>query len=411
MNRHIKKKQPRVPQEMKRPPSENRLMGAEGFTLVELLVALAISIFVIAGTTALFAQLFTQFKQESRVTQTDIGSAAGLEYLRKDIQSAGYGLPWDLNGAGYNEYAGADPNALSANDNGNAPRAVAPVNNAGQFGSDYLVIKSLSVPINDPAAGKSITLPSTGPTPFNSANAVPDPNPAGADWVIVLRYQLDSNNRLVPTLVTGGGAISIKYGMVNGSSFEPTDPKQTYMIYDVASKNVPATGLSMPFSRADYFITPNSGIIPASGCPAPPPVAVPSRCAPNTGELVKAVLRQDNGCFDYYPILDCVADMQVTFQLASPGNSIVDAGVVAGYSAVQIRQPVGGVGGIRGIRVYILAQEGQKDPSYTFPAAQDPIQVGDPGIGDLHQIASNNQQNYRWKIYTIVEKPFNLGAQ
>ncbi len=375
---------------------------AGGFTMIELLVALAISMFVIAGTTTLFAQLFSQYKRESRVAQTDIGSALGLDYLRKDIQSAGYGLPWDVSGLAYNEYVGGDSNAAAANDAGNPPRAVVALNNAGQFNSDYLVIKSVSVPVNNMGAGKTEMLQSTGPRTWVDPSG--NETPAAGDWVIVL----SSDN----TLVLGGGQFSTQFN--NLGNFEPTDPSQVYMVYDVATPTpgdpLP-TGPSMPFNRADYFITPHSGNIPASGtCPAAS-IQVPARCNANTGELVKAVLNQTSGCFDYYPIVDCAADMQVTFELA--GGGIIDAGAeqAQGLTAAQIRQQTGGVGGIEEIRVFVLAQEGQMDPNYTFPAAQDPIQVGDPGLGDQHQVANNNQQHYRWKVYTVIEKPFNLGVQ
>ncbi|MDA8088206.1 MAG: hypothetical protein M0Z75_16100, partial [Nitrospiraceae bacterium] len=65
------------------------------------------------------------------------------------------------------------------------------------------------------------------------------------------------------------------------------------------------------------------------------------------------------------------------------------------------------------VRVFILAQEGQKDPSYKYPANLNPIFLGDPGVGANYTLDltndANSQLNYRWKVYTIIEKPMNLG--
>ncbi|MDA8172038.1 MAG: prepilin-type N-terminal cleavage/methylation domain-containing protein [Nitrospiraceae bacterium] len=388
----------------------------DGFTLIELLIALAISVFVLAGTTTLFAQLFAQFKQESRVSQTDIGSALGLQYMVKDIQSAGYGLPWDLNGAGYNEYvAGSCPNvtidtdARNANDApGNPPRAIV-TPGAGIFGEDYLSIKSISVAVNDLGAGKSTTL-RAGPTTMAwldlNNNPVQAETPAATDWVVVLSFPPNAQNQPVPTLQTQGGAFSTQFNLHNLALFAPTDPSQTYMIYDVASAaDASATGPQMPFNRADYFIANNS--VPVFGAGKP---TVPARCASNTGELVKAVVNQANGSFNYYPLMDCVAYMKVNFLRAS--GAVADANTIYfnDNTAALVQQD------IKEVRVYILAQEGQREPSYTAPGtfylgdcATPP--VANPPICVPYNLNASQQNGYRWKVYTIVEKPFNLGAQ
>jgi hypothetical protein len=67
------------------------------------------------------------------------------------------------------------------------------------------------------------------------------------------------------------------------------------------------------------------------------------------------------------------------------------------------------------VRVYILAHEGQRDTSFTYPT--NPIYVG----GSTNEIGSSSGrpfdfsaagitpwQNYRWKIYTLVVKLDNL---
>ena len=376
--------------------------GQDGFTLVELLIALVISVFVIAGVTTLYAQLFRQYKQESRVTQTDIGSAIGLNYLKSDIQSAGYGLPWTIpSQVDYNDYAGGSPVAMNANDAGpTPPRAIVPLaGGAGGTFGDYLAIKSQSASVNDAAAGKATTLSMSGvPNTWNPqlANCAADPeNLCPTDRVIILS-NLDNS----PALVVANGSFSPVY---NGTALYAPITNGTNMIYGVASRADAPNGLQMPYNRTDYFI--------ATGAQNDwdgQTVTVPKRCAPGTGELIKAVVGQSNGKFTYYPILDCAAAMKVNFL---SNGALADAAATAAQdnTAALVRQ------NIRQIRVFILAQEGQMDPSYS--ASQTTIWLGDctsppqaSGICESYTL-TGGQVHYKWRVYTIVEKPFNLGTQ
>ncbi len=351
----------------------------DGFTLIELMVTMVISLIAITATTTIFAKLLTQFKQESRVAESNVEGVIGLEYLRKDTQAAGYGLPAAIP-AGVN-YAEAATGPVGTNDStANPPRAVFSLNDSasGLNNSDYLVIKSLSVAVNDDAAGKSATL-SVGDVKPAWDVASEQLNPT--DRVIVLST-IDNTT----SLVASGGAFFTMYNSTSG--FAPADSSQVNIVYGVSKNN----DLRMPFNRADYFITGAA-------------VAVPNRCAPNTGELVKAAVNQSDGGYTYYPLLDCVADMQVIFGLDTNGDGAVDtwSNDISAFSAATIRQQV------REVRVYIVAQEGQMDPSYTSP---NPItgdgEFGDGRApGDAYTLAAD-QLNYRWKVYTLVEKPLNL---
>ena len=122
----------------------------------------------------------------------------------------------------------------------------------------------------------------------------------------------------------------------------------------------------MPFNRADYFISK----IDESGNNI-----VPKRCAADTGVLVKATVNHSDGTFTYLPLLDCVADMQVIYCLDTTGDGRCDTlhadpatGTIDSYSddltaltAQTIREQV------KQVRVYILAHEGQKDTTFTYP--------------------------------------------
>ena len=65
-----------------------------GFTMTELLITMAIFIFAITAVTNVFVPLVTQFKQQSRIAETQTEGIVGLEVLRRDLEQAGFGLPW-----------------------------------------------------------------------------------------------------------------------------------------------------------------------------------------------------------------------------------------------------------------------------------------------------------------------------
>jgi hypothetical protein len=155
----------------------------------------------------------------------------------------------------------------------------------------------------------------------------------------------------------------------------------------------------MAFNRADYLITNTN---------------VPPRCAPGTGVLYKAVVNQIVGSPGFLvalPQLDCVADMQVGYRYDNDKDGYADSFYdpigdepVDAESARQIRE----------VRVYILAQEGQMDRSYTYP--NNIVTVGEKVGGvvvygrdfDFAALGIGNWQNYRWKLYTIIVETMNL---
>ena len=398
----------------------------KGFTLVELLVTMVVFVLILTATSNTFIDLLKDFKKQSSQSETNIEGAVGLETLRRDIESAGYGLPWAVTGdvttwagiTGYTEGANSGtPNPSTYNDGGgSAPRAFVFGNNAGANfsagagSSDHLVIKAINVAENN--ASSKWTLLSNG----NIAKEwVPttDILPNNSRVIVISPGGTTGNNRLLVTRT--GGVFYTTYNNVagadnlaNGTDFDSSD--ETRVVYGVHN----ATDLRMPFNRADYFIE-----RPATG--------ISSTCAQNIGVLYKATVNHSSaaaGEYNKVPILDCVADMQVVFALDNNGNGafvagegsspctdayssdLLDCSAGTPLTAAQIRTRV------KEVRVYILAQEGQMDRTYTYPlptiaipAAPDPA-AGSGRTFDLTNIA--NWRNYRWKIYTLIIKPNNL---
>jgi hypothetical protein len=138
------------------------------------------------------------------------------------------------------------------------------------------------------------------------------------------------------------------------------------------------------------------------------------------------------------PIVDCVADMQIIFgwNLADSTGSVITDPALAGSGSIDTWSNADGSvasssvtlpsatfvhdtiladpGHIRTklkiIKVYILAQNGSRDPNYSSP---ETISIGDPGEASLtkpagYPLKTMNMQNYRWKVYRVVIKPKNL---
>lgn len=348
------------------------------FTLVELMIAMAIVMVVLYAAINFFIVSVRQYKVQTKITETNVEGILGLELFRQDLESLGYGLPWNnLNLVGYSERTSGSAALLALNDSPTtAPRAVLSVDGAAFTvnNSDYLVIKSARVGMSD-AAGKWTTL--------TQANVKRMWSPAGEnlgnnDYVIVLALgSTDADRR---SLVTSGTF----YTQFNNTlNFVPVEPYSANIVYGI-DNGIPVR----PFNRAEYYID---------------NTAVPQRCAPNTGVLVKAVVAHDaSGTTPtLLPLLDCVADMQVVYGLDTNADGAVEAwsfDISVGMTAADIRAQLAEV------RVHILAQEGQRDDSYTTPS--DNVFVGSQGVGRNFDVSG--YRNYRWKQYSIVVKPKNL---
>lgn len=407
-----------------------------GFTMVELMVTMVVFVLVIAAASSIFTGLLTQFKQQSKMAETNIEGIIGLEILRHDIEHAGYGLPWDVvekdnktgdpvdanaNGNRWDDLSnyleaisdtGRPVDPATFNDGGpasslpvpanvrRAPRAILGGNNLGvnfsatSGGSDYLVIKAVNVAINIVAQKwthlmkgalgevKTVWTPDCenvnkypGCTTDNTVRVAvisPGDEATGGRFLVVSDYDTDNDNDLFT---------QYRYT----SYFAPSDSLETRVIYGVD----PDTDLRMPFNRADYYTR-------------RPTTTMPSRCAKNTGVLYKATLNHGDGKYTELPLLDCVADMQVVYRRDTDADGTIDNTTddISALTAQQIRDEV------KEIRVYILAHEGQKDPNYTHSPTV--IYVGDPDIGSGRNFDIGTNVNYRWKLYWLVVRPGNL---
>ncbi|GFE58274.1 prepilin-type N-terminal cleavage/methylation domain-containing protein [Geobacter sp. AOG1] len=389
-----------------------------GFSLVELIIVMAMFMVVIMVTTSTFETIVTQAGQQGKSAQTQIEGIVGLEVLRADLEQAGFGLPWMFSSApantAYTEVnVGANvpvtfPTSITSanffNDNSpvSPPRAI--VNGTTNFnldtggkGSQYLVLKS-TVSGVDQVAKKwtSSVYTETGRSVTTWGQA--DRDLAGNDRVIVIKTTF-TNNLPKQQLIVKSGQFSTTFNNYSAMTF-PHTPGDIFHIYGV---DKPAgTALRMPFNRADYYIKRPSNIS--------------ATCAPNTGILYKAVANHADGSLSpEMPLLDCVADIQVAYGLDAAGNGFIgdhgDSPPAKRPQDADQAETIRNV--VKEVRVYILAQEGKRDRTYNFPSSS--IRVGESFGGtlrgrdfDLAALIGADYTHYRWKVYTIVVRPKNL---
>ncbi len=396
-------------------PIKNRC----GFTLVELLVVMAIFLTVLAITGNAFNLVEKYVAREARTGESNIEGVIGLELMLKDLASSGFGLPTMFNNAiAYQEAADTEDIAKVYNDPSGTgvPRAIYGGNNVASAdiskllnGSDYLVVRASSIGGTTAAQCWSY-MNYTGMTKKSPlvAKSWSAENLHKGDLVLVESMDVESpfNKTLITNSVSGD--FYTRYPDPGGTTllnFEPQTSKLTYYIYGVyRPNNGDVTSLRMPFNRADYYVR-----RPAAG----EAVQVPGRCAPNTGLLFKALVSQSDGTLrgSELPLLDCVADMQVVYSTYSDTTGVITDTDTPLASVTDIRTS------LKTVRVFVLTHDGGKDPNYTYPnryiavgPSADGITTGTGRTFDLQSIVGSGWQNYRWKVYKMTTNLTNLNV-
>lgn len=396
-----------------------------GYTLVELLVAMSVFMILLMVATSSFNTILTQAAKLVRAEESNIEGAVGLEIMRRDLMQAGFGLPYEYEGTPPQYPEAASPPASTMNNPLNTPplpvsaaNDIAAVTDSGNTtiaGSDYLTIRAVSVSTNDVSRRWTYVQ-------YSSSGKLPKKWPSNSDnitdgtWVILLRRSFSGDqfiNRLVqntaqPVTSYENYATQFASNSALSSPFRPQNPEEFLYVYAIGEKPP-----RMPFNRADYFVATGN---------------VPSSCSENTGVLYKAVVNHSvgggkDGSLEYIPVLDCVADLQIVFGWDLTGDdglvdtySNADGTAVSGSATIaQVQAALGSPDMLRSrlklIKVYLLAQVGRLDRSYTYPD-------GTIVVGDTMESALTRQYNlteamrhYRWKVYRLVVRPPNLMAE
>lgn len=369
-----------------------------GFSLIELLITMAIFLVVLSASSNVFTNLYYQYRQQSRIAESNIESMIGLRNLKADIDRAGFGLGYyGYSTLNYSE-ATISP-ANNYNDSPNkTPRAVLAGNSIGINGSDILIIKATSIGRNSECKKWSYQTIDGVIKRWNSATE----DFINAARVIVISPGTSISNQM--RLVTDGTTFFTKYRLntndLENLNFKPT--KDLNLVYALDPDSDPR----MPFNRADFFISTSN---------------VPAHCAPGTGVLQKVNIRHSDGKYDTVPsyLLDCVADFQVVFTLDMDENK--EADTISNADGSEVTSTVGASttdveavfqsaelirNRLKKVDVYILAHEGRYDPNYTHNQTQ--IYVGNQTQGMGHIYDVSNKRNYRWKLFYISSDLPNL---
>lgn len=414
----------------------NRIHPENGFTLIEVLVTMTLFMTVLIIASNAFNIIVSKSSNYSKMEESNIEGIIGLEVMRHDLAQMGFGLPWgfskknsvtpaDLIDSDITYYESVNTLGVELNDTnssgvGRVPRAFAGFAGFGSYTSDYIAVKGTTV-------GRSKTAQRWTYIPFHNYSASPwesrpvtyaSSSPETGDHVIFINSNVNDmankDHRLIVD-PANTGEFSVHFNSIV-SWYLPLDELSTYMVYGVNNDT-----LRMPFNRADFYIDAPAG-------------AVPSFCAPRTGVLYKGTVNHDDGKYNPLPLLDCVADMQVVlgWDVSDDGK----AGEVNAYSSLPKKSdgtvsatPADTSTAIKGwltdakalrehlkvIKVYILAQEGKYDRTYTAPSTS--IRVG-PSATDGQEnnglspvktyTLTEPQTHYRWKLYRIVVRPKNL---
>lgn len=431
----------------------------KGFTLVELTIVMGLFLIILMISASAFENVLKVSTGLSKSNQSQMEGVVGLEILRKDLNAAGYGLPWafmtppdpnkyleadfgannpvkGLSGDIFNDYSGTVRKVPRAVVLGTVPGTQSTIyqtrNLTGSArmdanpGSDYLVIKAASIAFNT-SVGKWGYVNYTGVasvnksyiTKFNSAEDLV------ANEVVVTHVNTFSGLNAASHLLAMKDATSFSYKLDaqdTGGRFLPpddnykpsgnvTDPfggkinNEKMVVYALKKLDAGSTDtIRMPFNRADYYVR-------------RPTTSMPAHCNPGTGILYKTVITNSLSSpgRTEYPLLDCVGDMQVIFDMQDPAdsNKTMTVDTLSTLSAEDIRAR------LKAIRVYLLVQEGGYDRSYQYPFT-DPnkvISASDDhfqSLGrtftatDMGNFFGPDWRNYRWKVYSIVGQPYNL---
>jgi prepilin-type N-terminal cleavage/methylation domain-containing protein len=397
-----------------------------GFSLVELIITMTVFVLAIAAASSIFVPMLTQFKQQSKVAESQVERLVGLDILRRDLEQGGYGLPWVLPaGVNYNEAVAGGATAWdeSAYNDGppgnpgrgtevagasNPPGAIRNGDNVANTlnNSDVLVIKATNIATSDAASKWTyITGAAGGGNIVNMWGSSLEDLNNNERVIVMIPMRGKTNQRIL--VVDNTDNFRVQFNDAGfPAAFAPSTERDVFLVYGVD----PDTDLRMPFNRADYYVE-----RPAGAGEMPP------RCAQNTGILYKGVINQLNGEKTQIRLLECVADMQLVFgwDADEDGNFENPSLIVTSndawlndlntFTAEQIREQ------LKEVRVYILAHEGQRDSGYNFSgftvgACATCVRVGEFGLGEDRNLLAliPDYQEYRWKVYTIIVKPANL---
>jgi prepilin-type N-terminal cleavage/methylation domain-containing protein len=374
-----------------------KLNNSSGFSMVEMLMALAIfSIITVGVFSALDAQM-GHSRKESIVGQSDIEFIVAKSLIERDLAMAGFGLADD--------YAGFGPPSPATEFN---PRAYQSVNS--DTAPDELRLMGTALGVNSRQAQgwtylRAIdeSVPSISYATWSDARE----NLQDGDRVVVmdpstktLLGETDGTDNYWLFEYQGNSAkMTIANPDIAVTPFSSTSRHVVYGLYGSDNDEDDTEATLTPYYSVRYYRS--SSTFSAE------------TCAEGTRNLLRAESRKNESPDNGDPVLSCVLDFQVAFGLDRDENDTIetwdDGGetYVNGYTRENQRKR------LKQVRVYLLVQSGRRDPAYTYP--QNSIRVGETLIIDgVSQTTgrlvtlTDAQKQYRWKLIALNITPRNL---
>jgi hypothetical protein len=333
-----------------------------GVTLVELLVAFCIFSVVMMVALSAYTGLSRHSATEYRLAESGIETEIAKNIIERDLMMAGYGL---------------------ADDYGDLSVSPLPVEAEEDSTGDSLLLRGTAIGILSRSAQGWSYIEGVSPLSFQQWDDARE-NISSGDRVIYV----DPTSR---EILTAGPKAVFKYPQMPSSAGRGT------LVYGLHSDNA-----ALPYYSVEYLL---------GGTP-------PSVCAPGTLNLLRAESKDNDPPVpaNRKPIMNCVADFQVALGLDTDDDGLIDlwdpaqTGVFeSGKYDIKTQRKR-----IRQVRVYILVQNGNYDPYFTYSnpddeADPDTMRAGDSRLETGRCVhLTPVQRKYRWKVVSISVTPRNL---
>lgn len=359
-----------------------------GTTLTELLITLAIFSIVMAGIYSVYTMYSRHATREYRLAQSEVEIVLAKNIIERDVMMAGYGLADDYPGFVFSP----EPVSIGATDNiapGSTPNPLGGrYPTTGLAGADALYMMGTALGIYSRAAQGWSYLKSTSPHEFQMWEDDRE-NIHPGDRVIYV----EPNTR---TLIAEGS--TWRFVAPSAPEFGEESGRGS-LVYGLSR---PPSGGGFEIPRPYYIIQYRLG-----GSPS----ALPKTCAHGTRSLQRVEM---TGGESIEPLLACVRDIQIAFgvDVGEPEDGTIDfwdngGTLVSSYDALSRKRR------LKQVRVYLLVQQGERDPDYLYVNPENPsnparIRVGDERLGIGRDVnLTTEQRRYRWRRIALTVMPRN----
>ncbi|WP_293447492.1 prepilin-type N-terminal cleavage/methylation domain-containing protein [Persephonella sp.] len=336
-------------------------MNKRGFTIVELIVTLFIMMVLMGAVYFTYIKLLKGFKSESSKVETQIEKLVGVELIRLDLEHIGYGIAEDETSL-----------IINWNSNNKTLTLRSTINNTRKETLGWFYVDC------------------TGGTGCNATiSSLPV---KGQSYYVCFMDAIDKMSR-------GKGIVNVDQSGGLSFSSTPSGGSGKYIGFPVTEEvyNNIANGCNVGYCNIVQFALSNSNL--------------PNYCNVNTYNLLRRVGAQAINESGGNPLINCVADYTVTFDLDTDGDGTVDQ---HGYSLPAVDKNGNGIDNdeirtqLKRINFYILIQEGLKNPKYNFSNVKScGADICINGI-DVDLVLPDNYQYYNWKAIKISAKPMDL---